>query len=284
MESSAQYQRIARAIAYLQQHYREQPTLAEVAEAAHLSPTHLQRTFSAWAGVSPKKFLQYLTLEHARFLLANAATVEEAAHDAGLSGSGRLHDLFIAIDGMTPGEFRRGGEALTLNTATHDTRFGRVLMASTTKGICWISFIDTEGDEEERQDLRRRYPRADFQPGTDAHQQAALSWFDGAAQGPATVRLHLNGSPFQIKVWESLLRVPPARLTTYTRIARDVGNPGAARAVGSAIGNNPVAMLIPCHRVIRASGALGGYRWGLPRKAALLGWESAQEALQYPTT
>ncbi|MEQ8516081.1 MAG: methylated-DNA--[protein]-cysteine S-methyltransferase [Chromatocurvus sp.] len=278
MNSSTQYQRIARAIDYLQQHHREQPSLARIADAAQLSPPHFQRVFTAWAGVSPKKFLQYLTLEHAKSLLGEDATVEEAAYSAGLSGSGRLHDLFVSIDGMTPGEFRRGGAALSISMATHDTRFGRVLIASTGRGICAISFVDDGGECEAMQSLQRRFPHAVFRADDDANQRAALTWFGTAGQ-PEAVRLHLNGTPFQLKVWESLLRVPAGRLASYAQIADAAGQPGAARAVGSAIGSNPVALLIPCHRVIRASGALGGYRWSLPRKAALIGWESAQQAI-----
>lgn len=276
MPCSPHFQRIARAIEYLHQHHREQPSLAQVADAVQLSPAHFQRMFTAWAGVSPKKFLQYLTLEHARSLLAGDATVDEAAYGAGLSGSGRLHDLFVSIDGMTPGEFRRGGAALTIRVATHDTHFGRVLMASTPRGICTISFVDDSGEREAQRILEQRFPRAAFETRDDVHHSAALTWFNRVAQSPEPVSLHLKGTPFQLKVWESLLRVPPGRLATYAGIAQAVGKSGAARAVGSAIGSNPVAVLIPCHRVIRASGALGGYRWSLPRKAALIGWESAQ--------
>lgn len=276
MPSSAHYQRIARAIEYLQQHHREQPSLAQVADAVQLSPAHLQRVFTAWAGVSPKKFLQYLTLEHARSLLAGDATIDEAAYGAGLSGSGRLHDLFVSIDGMTPGEFRRGGAALTIRVATHDTHFGRVLIASTPRGICGLSFLGDGGERDALEALAQRFPCAAFETREDVHHSAALAWFNRTAQSPGPVSLHLNGTPFQLKVWESLLRVPPGRLATYAAIAQAAGKPGAARAAGSAIGSNPVAVLIPCHRVIRASGALGGYRWSLPRKAALIGWESAQ--------
>ncbi|MFN2329608.1 MAG: bifunctional transcriptional activator/DNA repair enzyme AdaA [Chromatocurvus sp.] len=277
MPASTQYRRIAMAINFLQQHHREQPSLSEIAAAAHLSPTHFQRVFTAWAGVSPKKFLQYLTLEHARSLLAENATVEEAATASGLSGAGRLHDLFISIDGMTPGEFRRGGATLQIKTAVHETQFGEILMASTGRGICGLSFVDNDRHLL-IETLEHRFPHAAFTQGTDAHQRAALSCFGGSGQAGSPVRLHLQGSPFQLKVWESLLRIPPGRLATYAQIAEAIGRSGAARAVGTAIGSNPVAVLIPCHRVIRASGALGGYRWGLPRKAALIGWESAQRA------
>ena len=279
MPSSTHYRQIARAIAYLQQHQREQPSLAEVAAAVHLSPTHFQHVFTAWAGVSPRKFLQFLALSHAKSLLADNATVDEAAYATGLSGSGRLHDLLVTIDSMTPGEFRRGGKALRICTAAHETRFGRIIMASTGRGICAISFVDDEGDDPVMRALAQRFPHADFQPGTDTHQRAALSWFAADGETRKSVRLHLHGSPFQLKVWESLLRVPAGRLASYSGVAASLGKSGASRAVGSAIGSNPVALLIPCHRVIRASGALGGYRWGLPRKAALIGWESAQDAL-----
>lgn len=278
MPASTQYDRIAGAISFLLQQHREQPSLSEIAAAAHLSPAHFQRTFTTWAGVSPKKFLQYLTLEHARSLLAENATVEEAASASGLSGTGRLHDLFISVDGMTPGEFRGGGATLHIKTAIHETHFGQIFMASTGRGICELCFLDNDSHSV-MELLERRLPHARFRPGTDAHQEAALSCFGGSGRADRPVRLHLQGSPFQLKVWESLLRIPPGRLATYAQIADAIGRSGSARAVGTAIGRNPVALLIPCHRVIRASGALGGYRWGLPRKAALIGWESAQRAL-----
>ncbi|TCO78205.1 bifunctional transcriptional activator/DNA repair enzyme AdaA [Chromatocurvus halotolerans] len=278
MPASTHYQRVAWAIRYLQQHHQEQPSLSELAAAVHLSPAHFQRIFTAWAGVSPKKFLQYLTLEHARSLLAENATVEEAASASGLSGTGRLHDLFITLDGMTPGEFRRGGATLQIRTAIHETHFGRVRIASTARGICSLSFVDYDNESASLERLERRFPNAALTRGTDAHQQAALRCFGGTGRGLGPVQLHLQGSPFQLKVWESLLRIPSGRLATYAQIAGELGRPGAARAVGTAIGSNPVAVLIPCHRVIRSSGALGGYRWGLPRKAALIGWESAQRA------
>lgn len=278
MPASTHYRRVAWAIRYLQQHHREQPSLSELAAAVHLSPAHFQRVFTAWAGVSPKKFLQYLTLEHARSLLAENATVEEATSASGLSGTGRLHDLFITLDGMTPGEFRRGGATLQIRTAIHETHFGRALIASTARGICSLSFVDDDNESASLESLERRFPNAALTRGTDAHQQAALRCFGGTGRGLGPVQLHLQGSPFQLKVWESLLRIPSGRLATYAQIAGELGRPGAARAVGTAIGSNPVAVLIPCHRVIRSSGALGGYRWGLPRKAALIGWESAQQA------
>lgn len=277
-DSSAAYRRIAAAIDYLLRHQREQPSLADLAAAVHISPQHLQRLFTQWAGVSPKKFLQYLTLEHAKSRLATGSTVEEAALAAGLSGSGRLHDLFTAIDGMTPGEFRNGGEQLQINTSLHETRFGTVFTASTQRGLCALSFADTEAYS--LAELRAKFPRAAFYQGRDAYQRAAIDWLDDPESGNAKVPLHLQGTPFQLKVWESLLQVPAGRLTTYGQLAMRIGQPSAARAVGSAVGSNPVALLIPCHRVIRASGALGGYRWGAGRKAALIGWESARQSAQ----
>lgn len=279
MQTDRQYERIARAIDYLQTHHREQPSLTDIAAAAQLSPSHFRRVCRAWAGVSPRQFLPFLTPEHARSLLADDATIKEPAYATGLSHSGRQDDLSVSIARMMPGEFGRAGSALRINAAIYPSRFGRVIMASTVHGICTVSFLD-DNDRRGIQALEHRFPRADIQSGEDAHQRAALSWFAGSGTTPEPVPLHLNGTPFQIRVWESLLRIPAGRLETYSRVASYIGKPGASRAVGRAIGCNPVALLIPCHRVIRSSGALGGYRWGLPRKAALIGWESAQDALQ----
>ncbi len=279
MPASTHYQRVAFAIRFLQHHHRKQPSLSELAAAVHLSQAHFQRVLTAWAGVSPKMFLQYLTLEHARALLAEQAAVEETTSASVLADTGRLHDLFITLDGMTPDEFRRGDATLQIRTAVHETHFGRVLIASTGRGICSLSFVDDDNESAMLEALGRQFPNAVLTCGTDAQQQAALRCFGGSGRMQEPVQLHVQGSPFQLKVWESLLRIPSGRLVTYAQIAGELGNPGAARAVGAAIGSNPVAVLIPCHRVIRSCGALGGYRWGLPRKAALIGWESAQQAL-----
>lgn len=269
------YRRIERAIDYLVRHFREQPSLDEVAATVHLSPYHFQRLFTQWAGVSPKKFIQYLSVQHAKSLLRQRhSTLLEASHQTGLSGTGRLHDLFVRIEGMTPGEFKSGGERLAINYSFAESPFGEVVVASTPKGVCHLSFREREQDELES--LQRQFPSASFRQMTDRHQQDALFIFQDDWRQLDRIRLHLAGTPFQLKVWESLLRVPGGQLASYGDIAGEMGAPGASRAVGRAIGANPVAFLIPCHRVIQSSGKLGGYRWGPTRKSAMIAWESAR--------
>lgn len=273
-----QYDRIEKAIRFIRQNYRHQPSLVEIASHLHLSPWHLQRLFSEWAGISPKKFLQFITVEHAKKILCEEkGTLFDAAMETGLSSTGRLHDLFVRIEGMTPGEFRNGGEGLTIRYRFADTLFGRVIIASTGKGICRLEFVEDEDKAEER--IRRRFPKATYENKPDGLQERALALFNpdmNPADPQEPVRLHLKGTEFQIKVWESLLRIPPGRLSTYRQVARQVGRPNASRAVGSAIGSNPVAWLIPCHRVIRSTGVVGGYHWGTSRKIAMIGWEAAR--------
>ncbi len=268
------FHRIAEAIAYLRAHFQAQPTLEELARQAHLSPYHFQRLFSDWAGVSPKKFLQYLSLDHAKRLLQGQATLADAALETGLSGTGRLHDLFVRIEAMTPGEYKAGGRSLHIRYGFGDSPFGRLLLASTPRGICHLSFADDEGQALEA--LRAAFPRAAWRREDDGHQQEALAFFRQDWSRLSEIRLHLRGTPFQLKVWETLLRIPPGGLDTYGRLAQRLGTPRAARAVGSAVGDNPVAFLIPCHRVIRADGSFGEYRWGSARKAAMIGWEAAR--------
>lgn len=275
----ANYQRIALAIDFLQQHFTRQPSLDEVAAAVNLSPFHFQRLFTEWAGVSPKKFIQYLSLNYAKCLLhEQPRSLMETAHSAGLSGSGRLHDLFVNIEGMTPGEYRHGGEGLTIRHSVADSPFGQVLVASTAKGVCHLAF--EENATKALADLQHRFPQARYVADRDHHQRAALAIFHPAREpGPdqlSKIKLHLQGTPFQLKVWESLLLIPEGQLRTYGHLARELGQPKASRAVGTAIGSNPVAFLIPCHRVIQASGKPGGYRWGPIRKSALIGWEAAR--------
>jgi AraC family transcriptional regulator of adaptative response/methylated-DNA-[protein]-cysteine methyltransferase len=274
-EQGAAYNRVAAAIEYLQQHFTEQPSLEELARAANLSPFHFQRLFSEWAGVSPKKFLQYLSLDHARYLLAHdASTVLETAHATGLSGSGRLHDLFVSIEGMTPGEFRNGGASLRIDYCYADSLFGPLIAAATAKGLCYLAFEDDAATALNA--LQARFPNAHYRQALTPMLRQALQFFSRDWESLPQIRLHLKGTPFQLKVWEGLLSIPEGRLSTYGALASRLGQPTASRAVGTAIGSNPVAVLIPCHRVIRASGEFGGYRWGAARKAALIGWETAQ--------
>jgi AraC family transcriptional regulator, regulatory protein of adaptative response / methylated-DNA-[protein]-cysteine methyltransferase len=269
------FNRIAESIEYLAQNFKKQPSLDEVAEKIHVSPFHFQRLFSEWAGVSPKKFLQFLTIDHAKTILKEkGTTLFDAAFETGLSGTGRLHDLFINIEGMTPGEYKNGGEHLCINYSFAESPFGNILVASTPKGICYMAFANDE--QQALLDLQQRFPNASYKQITDLIQQNALYIFSHDWSQLDQVKLHLKGTPFQLKVWEALLKIPMGALTTYKIIARGIDNPNALRAVGSAIGQNPVAFIIPCHRVIQSAGTFGNYHWGSQRKTAMIGWEAAR--------
>jgi AraC family transcriptional regulator of adaptative response/methylated-DNA-[protein]-cysteine methyltransferase len=275
LQETINYQRVAEAIEYIRANFKEQPDLNEVAEKMHLSPFHFQRVFTEWAGVSPKKFVQFLSLAHAKSLLQNgSATVSEAAFETGFSGTGRLHDLFINIEGMTPGEYRNGGESLFINYSFAESPFGNILVASTTKGICYMAFADEE--EKSFAELKHIFPNANYRQVVDMAQQNALYVFRQDWSNLQQIKLHLKGTSFQLKVWETLLKIPMGSLASYSGIAESISQPGASRAVGSAIGDNPVAFLIPCHRVIQASGSIGEYHWGSTRKTAMIGWEAAK--------
>jgi AraC family transcriptional regulator, regulatory protein of adaptative response / methylated-DNA-[protein]-cysteine methyltransferase len=279
-EENINYKRIAEAIEYLKDNFKEQPTLEDVAEKVHLSTFHFQRIFTEWAGVSPKKFLQYISLEYAKRVLKDKqATLFDAAHETGLSGTGRLHDLFINIEGMTPAEYKNGGKNLTINYSYAQSPFGEMIVASTPKGICYMAFADSE--QLALTGLQQYFPNAHFKQAQDLMHQNALSifiqdWSKLNQQTFRQIKLHLKGTDFQLKVWETLLKIPIGQLTTYGNIASEIKNPKASRAVGTAIGSNPVAFLIPCHRVIQSSGVFGGYMWGTTRKTAIIGWEAAK--------
>ena len=248
-------------------------SLEELARSLDMSPAHFQRIFTRWVGVSPKKYQQYLTLDHAKTLLADRFTTLEVAHESGLSGSSRLHDLFINWEAMSPGEYARAGDGLTISYGWFDSPFGPALVMGTERGICGIAFSQETGPEAAFADMTARWPRASF------HENPALlsGWAEAAFAGrDAQTRLFLIGAPLQIKVWEALLRIPSGHVTTYSEIAQSIGNPRAVRAVGTAVGRNPISWLIPCHRALRKSGALGGYHWGLPVKRALLAYEGAR--------
>lgn len=268
------YEQVASAIEYIHSHHTQQPELDDIAKKIHMSPFHFQRTFTEWAGVSPKKFLQFITIEHAKKILDSKASIFDAAFEAGLSGTGRLHDLFINIEGMTPGEYKNGGKELVINYSFTESPFGDILVASTSKGICHMSFA--EDKKASLNDLREKFPNAKFNSSSDALQENALSIFGQDWSKMSKIKLHLKGTDFQLKVWNTLLKVPMGSLTTYGDIAQAIQNPNASRAVGTAIGDNPVAFLIPCHRVIKSTGVFGEYHWGGTRKTAIIGWEAVK--------
>lgn len=247
-------------------------SLDGLAAQLSMSPGHFQRLFSTWVGVSPKRYQQYLTLDHARTLLADRFTTLNTAHEVGMSGTGRLHDLFQKWESMTPGEYARKGAGLTIHFGWFDSQFGRVLAMGTDRGLCGLAFSDEAGDQAAMADLTSRWPEARFVENPSALER----WIDEAFAETGKASLFMIGAPFQIKVWEALLAIPSGHVTTYGEIACAIGNPGAVRAVGTAVGRNPVSFLIPCHRAIRKSGGLGGYHWGLPVKRAILAWEGAR--------
>jgi AraC family transcriptional regulator, regulatory protein of adaptative response / methylated-DNA-[protein]-cysteine methyltransferase len=248
-------------------------TLDTLAQRMKMSPAHFQRIFSQWVGVSPKKYQQYLTLDHARRLLTDRFTVLDAALEAGLSGSGRLHDLFLTWEAMSPGDYAKGGAGLTISWGWFDSPFGPALVMGTDKGICGMGFSAEMGEEAAMQDLMSRWPLARFVAAPDR----LRPWVRAAFGAEGAAPLFLIGAPFQIKVWEALLRIPSGHVTTYSEIARAIGHPAAVRAVGTAVGRNPISLFIPCHRALRKSGGLGGYHWGLPVKRAILAWEAARQ-------
>ncbi|UTW66321.1 methylated-DNA--[protein]-cysteine S-methyltransferase [bacterium SCSIO 12643] len=273
--STYYYDKVANAIQYLDDHFKEQPSLEEIATHMNLSPYHFQRIFTEWVGVSPKKYIQFLSVNYAKNILEQSGkSLFDTALDTGLSGTGRLHDLFVNIEGMTPGEYKNGGEKLTIHYSFAETPFGDILVAATQKGVCFMSFIMSQ--EEGKNVLKKEFPNAIFVQKADKMQQDALFIFQNDWSKLNEIKLHLKGSDFQLKVWEALLSIPQGKLTTYGVIAKKIHQPNASRAVGTAIGNNPVAFLIPCHRVIQSSGKFGGYRWNPIRKKAIIGWEAAQ--------
>ncbi|SNY95345.1 methylated-DNA--[protein]-cysteine S-methyltransferase [Flagellimonas pacifica] len=274
-QESINYNRIAKAIAHIKANFREQPSLDEIAERVHLSPYHFQRMFKEWAGISPKKFLQYTSVQHAKKVLDESKTsLFDVAMETGLSGTSRLHDLFISIEGMTPGEYKNEGENLNINYSYAQSPFGLVVIASTEKGLCHVAF--TNDEEKGLYELKKQFPKATYHQRVDQTQVNALMVFANDWSQISQIKLHLKGTDFQLKVWESLLKIPKGQLSTYGNIAELIDKPKASRAVGTAIGSNPIAYLIPCHRVIQSSGNLGGYRWDNNRKTAIIGWEAAQ--------
>ena len=273
-DSGPHHRRIARAIRFLSDHYLEQPRLEDAATAAAMSPFHFQRIFTRYVGVSPKAFVGALTLEHAKAELLDGASVLEAALDSGLSGPSRLHDLSLKIESMTPGEYARGGAGVSIEYGFHDSPFGTALAMATDKGLCGLAFGD-EGEEEKiLADMTLRWPKARYGVNSARMCSMAKQIFERGGEVP----LHLMGTPWQTKVWQALLAIPSGRFATYRGVAQSLGNAGASRAVGAAVGRNPISWLIPCHRVLASNGTLHGYHWGLPRKRAMLAIEAAARA------
>jgi len=275
-ERTTDYTRIERAIRYLEQNYQQQPGLKELARGAGLSEFHFQRLFRRWAGISPKRFVQFLTAGHAVRMLRESRTNLEAAYDAGLSGGGRLHDLLVNFHAATPGELKRAGAGMTIQYGIHPSPFGECLIAVTARGVCHLGFMPAADRRAVLAELTAEWPRARLEAAPRVTAPVARRLFTrGNGKAPG-IGLHVRGTNFQIKVWEALLRIPPGCVASYEAIARRIHAPRAVRAVANAVAHNPVAWLIPCHRVIRKSGALGGYRWGATRKKVLLAWEAAQ--------
>ncbi len=274
-EQNLNYERIAEAIEFLGKNFRSQPDLAETARQVHLSPEHFQRIFTDWAGVSPKKFMQFLTLDFLRERISEMPNLQIAADAAGFSAQSRVYDLFVNIEGVTPGTFRNGGAGLEIKYGYHNTPFGLCFLALADRGICGLSFIDEARKRTEFEDFQKKWPFADLKHAPDLTQPAVQKIFSPEKSTFQNLTVLAQGTNFQLKVWEALLQIPSGAVTTYGKIAESIGHPAAVRAVGTAVGSNPVGFLIPCHRVIRNTGNLGGYRWGEVRKQAILGREMA---------
>jgi AraC family transcriptional regulator of adaptative response/methylated-DNA-[protein]-cysteine methyltransferase len=270
------YDRIAQAISFIVEQVNSQPALKDIAAHVHLSPFHFQRLFCRWAGVTPKRFLQVLTLERAKQLLREAKPLLEVADAIGLSSSSRLYDHFVQLEAVTPGEYKLGGVGVTIEYAVQDTPFGKAFIAATTRGICKMAFVDDSGIEQHLTDLAQQWPHAALQENRPRTRAIINTMFDGKATLDRPLSLHVSGTNFQISVWKAMLQIPPGTVASYSQVATAIGRPRSARAVGGAVGANPVAFLIPCHRAIQQSGKLGGYHWGEIRKHAIHAWEAAR--------
>ncbi len=281
-DRSRDYELIRRAIAFLSETWTEQPSLDRLAAHLGLSPAHCQKLFKRWCGLSPKEFVQAITVDHARGLLEGSASVLDAAHEVGLSGGSRLHDLFVSHEAMTPGDYKRRGEGLEMAYGFHASPFGEALLIATERGLAGLAFVDEDkgqSREDALADMMQRWPKARYvedQARTAPHARLIFSPLEWKKDRP--VRLVMIGTDFDVRVWESLLKIPVGRAVSYTDIARHIGAPAASRAVGSAVGRNPLSFVVPCHRVLRGDGSLGGYHWGLTRKRALIGWETGRLA------
>jgi AraC family transcriptional regulator of adaptative response/methylated-DNA-[protein]-cysteine methyltransferase len=270
------YERIARAIAFITSRVDWQPTLEEVAADQHLSPFHFQRLFSRWAGVTPKRFLQVLTVERAKRLLDESRPLLEVSNSLGLSSGSRLYDHFVRLEAVTPGEYKMGGEGLTIEFGVGDTPFGSAFVAATSRGVCNLAFLDDDDDAAHVEALSKRWPKAVLRENDRRAGRLIGSIFATDRERDGPLSLHVLGTNFQVNVWRALLEISPGAVTSYSRVAARIGRPESARAVGRAVGTNPVAFLIPCHRVIQQSGDLGGYHWGVTRKQAIQAWEAAR--------
>ncbi|WP_421160735.1 bifunctional transcriptional activator/DNA repair enzyme AdaA [Aeromonas dhakensis] len=270
------YARIADAIRFIASQVARQPTLDEIAAHVHLSPFHFQRLFSRWAGVTPKRYLQVLTLERAKALLQESRPLLEVADTLGLSSGSRLYDHFVQLEAVTPGEYKQRGAGLVIDHGVHDTPFGQAFVALTPRGVCNFSFLDDQARQTPLSALAQSWPEAEFREAPSHTQGVIHTMFDGSKAPDRPISLHVSGTNFQISVWRALLQIPPAKVVSYAQVASAVGNPKAARAVGLAVGANPVALMIPCHRVIQQNGKLGGYHWGETRKQAIHAWEAAR--------
>ena len=273
------YERVRRIVAFISERWREQPSLEDIAAHVGLSTTHVHHLFRRWCGLSPKAFLQAITLDNAKALLADSASVLEATYEVGLSGPARLHDLFVTHEAMTPGDYRSGASGLTLRFGFHESPFGEAILVATERGLAGLGFVDGGDRAAALADMTRRWPKASYVEDADATAPLARRIFDPLAwRAEQPLRVVLIGTDFEVRVWQTLLRVPLGRATTYSDIAARLGKPSASRAVGAAVGKNPISFVVPCHRVLGRSGALTGYHWGLTRKQAILGWEQGRLA------
>lgn len=278
-QESADYRRVEQAIHYLEDQFRSSPDLEKIAAHVGLSKFHFDRLFRRWAGISPMRFLRFLTLEYTKEQLARSANLLDTAYDAGLSGPGRLHDLYVTFEAMTPGEYKQQGKELSVAYGLHHTPFGLALIGITARGICHLSFVHPD-DQNGLSVLRQRWPQASFTRNQVRTGQMVQQIFAPAKQRRESILLHIKGTNFQFNVWRALCSIPPGRLVSYRDVAVGIGRIGAHRAVANAVARNPVGFLIPCHRVIARSGKIHAYRWGVDRKKAILGYEAAHAALK----
>jgi AraC family transcriptional regulator of adaptative response/methylated-DNA-[protein]-cysteine methyltransferase len=277
--ASTDYDIVRRAIAHIRGNWRDQPEIEQIAEAAGVTPTELHHLFRRWAGLTPKAFLQALTLDSARELLRSSASILDASYEVGLSGPGRLHDLFVTHEAMSPGEWKTGAEGVTISYGFHPSPFGSALVMATERGLCGLAFADFGEEKAALIDMQSRWLKAKYVEDSARTAPVAQRIFDKEKWTPnQPLRVVLIGTDFEVRVWETLMRIPLGRATTYSTIANRLGNPKASRAVGAAVGKNPISFVVPCHRVMGKSGDLTGYHWGLTRKCAMLGWEAGKVA------